>query len=348
MATIELISEIKAHSNAERLELATILGYQCVVPKDTFKVGDAVVYIQPDNSLPESDWSVDYRKYAPKRIKAIRLRGEWSEGLIMQLDVLDKLIAAYVSDGESETDSKENSEAKAHVVGTDVSKILGVTHYETTEGAGGSMLQLPFSIPKTDENRSETMKKDLSDLSDQGKLVDVTLKIDGQSWSAYYKLKEDKFGVLGRKTEMSLDPGQENDYTRHVGKYDIENKLRKYCLTNNVSLCIRGESYGKGIQNSGQNGHSKMEKDLAIFSVYLIDEHRYAYKGDTYYYPNVCKELGLPCVPMLEENVLLTKELVDKYSLLLTKVNGQLFEGVVIKGDSFTFKVINKLYDSNN
>lgn len=328
MATIEHILEVKPHPNADKLELAMVLGYQCVVPKDTYKAGDTIIYVQPDNVLPtEAEWSTTYRKYAPNRIKAIKLRNEWSEGLIIDLGVLDKIPGADVY--------------KMAEVGTELSEVMGIVRYESPENNEGNAISLPYNLPKTDENRSEKLKFKLDDNC----VVDVTLKIDGQSWSAYYNLKDDRFGILGRKTEINLN--ESNNYTQHNVKYDIETKLRKYCKENGVSLCIRGESYGKGIQNNPMNPHCKLEKDLAIFSVYLINEHRYAHKGDKYYYPNVCKELGLPTVPMLEENVILTQELIMKYSKGINKVNDQPFEGVVIKGEDFSFKVINKQYDSS-
>ena len=72
------ILEISEHPNADRLEIATIKGWQCIIPKDTFKVGDAVVYFPIDSVLsPE----VEAKLFPPEskvkikngRIKTIRL-----------------------------------------------------------------------------------------------------------------------------------------------------------------------------------------------------------------------------------------------------------------------------------
>jgi RNA ligase (TIGR02306 family) len=199
---------------------------------------------------------------------------------------------------------------------------------------------LPYSIPQTDEERFENMIDKLP----LGEMVDVTLKVDGQSWSAYYKLDTDTFGVLGRRFELKLDTS--NNYVDQVVRYDIENKLRNYCKENSVSLCIRGESYGEGIQGLKNNPHSKQEKGLSIFSVYLIDDYRYANKGDRFYFKNVACSMNLPHVDIIEENVPLTMDLLDNYSKELKKVNGNHFEGVVIKHQNGSFKCINKFYDS--
>lgn len=109
---------------------------------------------------------------------------------------------------------------------------------------------------------------------------------------------------------------------------------------------IRGEQFGQGIQSFNNNPHSKLNIDWNCFSIWLIDEHRYSYKGEKYYFIDVCKEIGLPYVPLLEENVNLTSELIKKYDEELKIINNQSFEGIVINGSNFTFKVINKEYDS--
>ena len=47
------ISEITKHPNADRLQIAKIGGWTIVVGKDTFKKGDAIIFLPPDAVLPE-------------------------------------------------------------------------------------------------------------------------------------------------------------------------------------------------------------------------------------------------------------------------------------------------------
>lgn len=349
IASIEKIKSVVPHSNADRLDLVTVLGYQCVTQRGLYKEGDIVIYIQPDSILPEAPWAEDYRKYSPKRIKAVKLRGEWSEGIIVSKEVLKDLDIDCLF-----VESR---------VGCDVSERLDVKHYEPPMPQDLSAKGLlPYGIGKTDEERWENIVHKLP----YGEVVDVTLKIDGQSWSAYYKLDTDEFGVLGRTMEYKLD--SLNNYTAQVARYDIENKLKNFCKKHNVSLCIRGESYGNGIQKGGHNPHSSKPAGLAIFSVYLIDERRYARKGDPFYFPNVCKEMDLPYVPFIQKDVVLTEELIKYYSSDLVLINGDSFEGVVVNHGPYTreiqidnegfsgkfqyeaeagsFKIINKNYDA--
>jgi len=327
-ATLERIGEVRAHPDADRLDLVKILGFQCVTQKGLYKGGEKVVYIRPDALLPIEPWTEEYRKYSPKRIKAVRLRNEWSEGIIVPLEILPVEVRIKL--------------LNTCDIGDNVSEILGVTHYEPPapqdlKAKGG----LPFGIHKTDEERFENLRGKHLPI---GEIADIQLKIDGQSCSYFYHVPTDRFGVLGRSLE--LHEIFENNYTAHIGRYDIKNKLIEYCKKHNVSLCIRGESYGEGIQGMDINPHSKMPKGWAMFSTFLVEENCYAEKGHPHYFKNVAAEMGLPIADMIEEDVVITQELLDKYSTGIKQLNGKSFEGVVVKTNKTSFKIINKHYDS--
>jgi hypothetical protein len=57
------------------------------------------------------------------------------------------------------------------------------------------------------------------------------------------------------------------------------------------------------------------------------------------------KIVEVPTVPVLERTVL-TRELINKYDHELETIDGKPFEGVVVKGKDFSFKIINKHYDA--
>jgi RNA ligase (TIGR02306 family) len=88
LASIELISEINPHPNADKLDLAKVLGYTCIVEKGKYKAGDAVVLIQPDTVLPDEPWAEMFKKRG-NRVKALRLRNIWSFGIVLPLTVLE-------------------------------------------------------------------------------------------------------------------------------------------------------------------------------------------------------------------------------------------------------------------
>jgi len=162
--------------------------------------------------------------------------------------------------------------------------------------------------------------------------------------SFFYNVEDKKFGILGRTLE--LHEIFTNKYTAHIERYDLKNKLINFCEKHNVSLCIRGESYGRGIQGMENNPHSKLSEGWAMFSVYNITEHKYERKDSPFYFLNIAEEIGLPTVDIVERDVELTQELLDKYSTGITKINGNPFEGVVVQHNKLSFKIISKDYDS--
>ena len=94
------------------------------------------------------------------------------------------------------------------------------------------------------------------------------------------------------------------------------------------------------------NPHSKENEGWAMFSVYNIEKREYEKKGSEFYFLSIADELDLPTVQVVERDVVLTQELIDKYSTGITKLNGKPFEGVVVQHAGGSFKIINKDYDS--
>ena len=331
ITSVEKIHTVTKHPNADALDIVGVLGYKAIVKRDQYKVGDLIVFIQPDTVLPDAPWATFYKSKS-SRVKAVKLRGEWSMGIVESIE------------------NVFGTNSHVLIEGLEISEKIGVVKYDPPVPADLSAKGLlPFGIPKTDEERYQNLGANEIPF---GSKVDVTLKIDGQSWTAYAKLQEDgsvMTGICGRTLEFKDDVT--NNYTLLNKKYGILEKLTEYARKHNVSIALRGESYGQGIQAFKLNPHSSLSKDLAIFSVYLIDEHRYSRKGEQFYFVNVAADLGLATVPILEMDVVVTPELINKYDEVLKEVNGKPFEGVVINvEDPFyvrSFKVINKYYDSN-
>lgn len=331
LASIELISDIQPHPNADKLELAKVLGYTCIIEKGRYLAGAAVVLIQPDTVLPDKPWAEVFKKKG-NRTKAIKLRGVWSFGIVMSpYEIMD---AFFFVDQFGKL--KDN-------IGKEVSHLIGVTKYEAPQpqqlDAKG---HLPFGLGKTDEERYQN----ILDLP-FGEVVNATLKIDGQS-ATYYCHKDRQTGewttgICSRSLEMK--PECSNNYTRINDKYDILNKLMSYCKARDVSLALRGEIYGNNIQGHGNNPHAKMPLDFAAFSVYNFDTFQYENTADEHNYQNVCGAMWLPMVPTVFSGRL-TPELIKHYAEDISEIDGKPFEGVVIKHSTGSFKIINLSYDS--
>lgn len=122
------VPEPRVHTNADSLELFDIGGYQVVAKKGNFKAGDLAVYIQPDSVVPQTEpfkwlWEayIGLDGIVPtrrRRITVRKFRGEWSEGLLMPL--ID--FAEYSKGG-----------IWPGIEGSDMSDLLGITHYEPEE-----------------------------------------------------------------------------------------------------------------------------------------------------------------------------------------------------------------------
>lgn len=315
-ATIQTIKEIRIHPNADSLEIARVLNYDCIIKKGLFVIGEKIVFIMPDSVLPDKPWAAIYRAKS-NRIRAIRLRQVWSEGLIEKLSTFDL----------SET------------IDGDVSSLLEIAHYEPPAPQDLSAKgNLPFGISKTDEESFGSIVE-----IPFGQVVDVTLKIDGSSETFYCKIIDGvpNLGITSRSLDLKLEC--DNKYTRIDKKYFILEKLAIYCLKRNVSLAVRGECYGEGLNASGINPHCKLPLDFRAFNILNLDTRTYESWDKC---EEVCAIIGVSVVPTLERKILLTPELIKKYREDLEKIDGQPFEGVVIKGNGFSFKVLSKLYDS--
>ena len=323
LATIERIEEIKPHPNSDKLDLARVLNYWCIVPKDTYVAGSTVAYIRPDSMLPaDREWATSFLRYTNRgRCRAVRLRGEWSEGIILHLDkVLPEIGNPFFNFN----------------YGTEVGNFLGITKFEPpVPNTAGAKRYLPLNIPRTDEERWQNLRN-LEQLIGQD--VVVTLKIDGQSFTAYSTPEEQ--GICSRSLELKMGEGFDSNWHAVERKYDILNGLRK--LYPMGRLAVRGEVYGPTIQALEHNPHCRKPLNLAVYSVWDIENEEYVNWSEV---SSLAESLGIPTVPVLERAVL-TRELIEKYDSGLETIDGMPFEGVVVKGDGWSFKIINKHYDS--
>ncbi len=326
LASIQKISFVEKHPNADLLDVIQVLGYKCIVKRGAFNVGDLVVFIEPDSILPDKPWAAFYKSKS-NRVRAVKLRSVWSFGIVESITNVD--LTGDLIEGQ------------------DVTDLLGVTKYIAPEpqdlSASGPY---QMGIPKTDEEKVEGISPNEVPY---GQLVDVTTKIDGQSISFICELSDDKLSVksesVGGRSFLYKSDSQ-NNYTRNAEQYNVFAKLRSFCLKNKVSLCLRGESHGAGIQKGNHNPHSKLPLSLALYSVWLIDERRYARKGEKFYIHSIAAELGLPVVPVIEKDVIFTPDLIKKYSEGIEMINGLPFEGIVVQHEKGSFKILNRPYDS--
>ena len=229
LASIQRIYKIEQIEGADRIELASVLGWQCVVNKGQFHPMDLAVYFEIDSFLPirpefEFMRASSYRKTDIMgegfRLKTMRFRGQVSQGLLLPIDQFPEIPSGMD-------------------LGMDVTDILGVRKWEIEEKVttGGTVIgTLPIDVPHTDETRVQAEPDLIGDFA--GLEYYITTKMDGSSHSV--SLDEDGFHVTGHNYEYK-DDGKSAFYEL-VKRDNIEEKLRKYYEDNGLkTITVQGE-----------------------------------------------------------------------------------------------------------
>ena len=323
LASIQKITNIRPHNNADKLELANVLGWQVVVKKGEFKENDLIIYCEVDSVLPDVP-IFEFLRDKHFRIKTIRLRGEISQGICFPLSTINP-VSTILNLGEE---------------GADLTELLGIKKWEPAipvQLAGTVIGNFPSFIPKTDETRIQAVPEVLN--RHRGKTMTVTEKIDGTSVT--YFVRDDKFGVCSRN--LQIKETEENLYWQMAKRGNIEHKLR--AVGHNVAL--QAEIAGMGVQG---NKLKRLGVELYAFDVFDIDAFKYLNPDE---FVGFCRIHEIETVPIITENLPLIFT-VDELVTFATRKSlitpSELVEGVVFRPSQETkdeelgrlsFKVIN-------
>lgn len=343
LATIQKITSLTPIENADNLELARVLGWNVVVSKGEFNVGDLVVYFEIDSFLPikpefEFLRSRCYKKMADGtegfRLRTISLRKQVSQGLIAPLNVLE---------GHIETDITSDiyQSINDNWIGRDVSSVLNVIKYEPpipAELQGVAKGQFPSFLQKTDEDRIQIREDILENYGDCK--FDVAEKIDGSSSTFYYNNGE--FGVCSRNLEL------ERSETNSMWKFATESGLEKVMRQYGKNIALQGEIIGEGIQG---NKYKLKGQTVYFFTAFDINNHKRIHLGALLIDLNLLAELNkvqkLKRVPYLD-TINLSDHDVDslvEFSKGKSALNPSTErEGIVLRkvdDQHISFKVIN-------
>ena len=329
MATFEVKTHsvtITEHQNADALELAHIEGYSSIVPKGKFQTGDTVVYIPeqaivPDNIIEELGLTGRLAGKAKNRVKAIKLRGVLSQGLI------------YPNKGD-------------WAIGTVLNDILGIIKYEPPIPVGLAGEVANVSQDYTIKYDIENFKNHPSVLKN-GELVQITEKLHGtftmisavpSDWviTDAEKLVDGRFIVaskgLGSKGLVFKDneKNANNLYLKTAKDLGLFEKVGELADRYGTIVTIAGEIFGQGIQDL-QYGFTKPE--FRLFDIAFGKERIEKRYFDNDIVESICKEFDIQRVPVLYVGEF-SKEILDKYTNGKETVSGQsthIREGVVVK-----------------
>ena len=327
LASITRITELTPITGADRIELARVAGWQCVVKKGEFKQGELAVYLEIDAVPPDREafawlWQPKGQSGVARpesfRIRTLRLRGTLSQGLLMPITQAG---LSGVNEGD------------------DVTERLGVNKYEppAPSGMGDWRAGFPSLVPKTDEMRVQAVPQVLEEL--RGQPFVATVKMDGTS--STFVMVDGALHACGRN--HSIAEG-ENLYWYVAKKHALGEVLA------GSSLAIQGEIVGPGVQ---KNPVGLKDKSLFVFNIYDTRSGEHLSDAEL---RKFCSAHGLTPVPVAFEGERFD-ETVDS---LLQKAEGTYAgtsnqrEGIVIRpvtpmrsttlGGRLSFKAISNRY----
>ena len=307
---------IEAHPNADRLELAAIGGFRSVVAKGEFQSGDLAAYIPEGAVCP--DWLIAELGLEGKlagskrnRVKAVKLRGALSQGLVYP--VRDGCIRG-----------------RAVGIGDDVTELLELVKYEPPIPIAmqGEVRPVFGATPKYD---IENVKKYPSEFQD-GEPVVVTEKLHGSwcclGWHPEHGAIVTSKGMADQGKGLFLNEANANNlYVRtwHAHEEAFEQARAKLSAPEQAFYLL-GEVYGRGVQDLH---YGEPNPAFAAFDAYVGEPG----KGRYLTFDELREGLGslIPLVPVLYEGPFGTAKLAELTDGKTNLKADHIREGVVVR-----------------
>jgi RNA ligase (TIGR02306 family) len=315
LATFETITEILPIEGADRIELARVQGWQSVIRKGEFKVGDSVIFVPIDTVLTPSAWNEhlwdknDPTK--PIRLKTVKLRGVVSQGLILRTSLVSAQ-EIWDHSGDPEEDIS-------------LAGMLGITKYEKpipAQLAGQVKGDFPSQfVSKTDEDNLLSNIAAFEELKNCAQ-VHITLKMDGTSVT-YIKEEDGSFRVCSRNLE--LKDTETNVYWQMARKYDLQNIIKP-------GTALQGEICGPGIQ---KNPTGLKEVELFLFNYKNLKTDKYIPLDKNNLWEFELQSLQVvPFISCLHQGAFQyeTLDSLQNWANALLYDNGEAAEGIVLRG----------------
>ncbi|MBC6457612.1 RNA ligase (ATP) [Actinomadura sp. HBU206391] len=306
MSTLRVTAErltIHPHDNADALELAQVGLYRAVVAKGEYNTGDWALYIPegsllPDDLIEELGLTGRLAGSQKNRVRAVRLRGELSQGIVCSPKAVDDVDLAA-----------------AHAEGRNFAADLGVTKWVAPIPVhmAGEMLPAPDLIPWIE---IEDIKR-YPAIFEPGEPVVATEKVHGTA--CLFTLALDERGTassddgsvpgdyfvsskgFGSK-RLAIAHADTNLYWRAIESYGVPAVAARIAeLFDTERVGIFGEVFGKGVQDLGYGASGGGERPgYAVFdiAVQVPGIIRWLDPGEL---ADVLAKMELPAVPRLYE-----------------------------------------------
>ncbi|MFE2064681.1 RNA ligase (ATP) [Streptomyces sp. NPDC059467] len=261
MSTLRVTAEVLTvheHPNADALELAQVGLYRAVVAKGAYRTGEAAVYIPEQSVLPaglieELGLTGRLAGSGSDRVRAVRLRGELSQGIVCRPKALADVDLA-----------------RAAAEGSDFAAALGITKWvpPVPPTMDGDVEAAPELMPWVDIENIQRYPG----IFEPGEPVVLTEKIHGSACLLTYLADEDRVYVsskgFGAKS-LALKEDPRNLYWRAVRAHGVaETAARLAARLGARRVGIFGEVYGAGVQDLTYGADGRRESlGYAAFDV---------------------------------------------------------------------------------
>lgn len=350
--------EIHEHPDADAIEIAQVRGYQSIVKKGQFKDGDLAVYIPEQSVVPAwvlrrlNMWDDERGKGGlagakGNRVKAVKLRGVTSQGLLFPLFYKAPPGDIILHDGEGWLLEKESGDLAPVYEGKDVTDLLGVIKYEPPIPVcmAGEVVGIHGKTLKYDIENVKNYPHIANAVMNLGIEVEITEKLHG-TWACiavyadeinpeipYGRVVVTSKGLSSKGLAFKDNEANKDNLYMKMFKtlFPDENTFRsvKYLPARGEAIFFLGEIFGKGVQDL-QYGLNDVE--FRVFDVYdgLPGQGRY-WSSDRIQAVIDSMELPFSMVPKLYEGPL-SWEVIDEYTNGMDSITGShIREGIVIR-----------------
>lgn len=347
LASVQKIIDIQPIEGADMIVKATVLGWDIVVKKNEYKVGDLCSYIQIDTVVPEKP-EYEFLRERKFRVRTIKLRKQISQGLIVPLpsgkwsegDDLTEVLG--IKKYEKPDNNPERYE-KPRMPKVWYKKWVYLFKYNILYKMFPRLQKLsrtPFPknlVSITDEERIQNIPQVLTQYA--GKKFIVSYKLDGSSITIIHSkvLGKSKYRICSRRFELH---DKKNDWYKVFSDTQFADEIQKLSRqfgTNDI--IVQGEAIGK----FNGNHHNLQREQIRLFNIY-IDGKRMNQKD----FIETCLKNNIPHCPMYKETVLnhtLPEILAESEIKDILNPHVEV-EGLVWRcvEDNLSFKVINNKY----
>ena len=355
LAHIEKIEWIRPIEGADRIELAGVLGWQCIVKKSEFQVGDKCVYIEIDSIVDKDNPDFAFLEAKHYKIKTQKMRGVLSQGIIFPLSILPERnyeigedVTKTLKITEVEDEMPDETPKQNRVKSPIIRFFMRFKWFRTLVlGKKKAARNFPNWIVKTDETRLQNMPFVLDQY--KSKKMILTEKIDGTSGSyglSKINSRKHEFAICSRNVRQEpinvKHPQMDNVYIEMAVKHNMEKILVDLSERYRAStVVLQGEIVGEGIQKNKYNikGHKFLGFNLVLDGK----------KIDSGVAQYILKDYGIEWVPIISENFTLLPtvnemiEYADGQSVLSPNTPR---EGLVIRDhkNTVSFKCISNAF----